>query len=200
MARLQVAGALDAGTRGKLDRLLGRVRDPAVLEQLEAAVPQDVVISHDGQLLFAYAASEAELAAARNAIEGVLQRDGLQASICVSHWDSQRDAWRQTDPPPSAEQTRSEQAAEREAEEVQTRTLVASSGKLVRSDFEQTMLDWAAKLGLECTIIEHPHLLTTQVGFTVTGPKRKLDEFSEGLKAEGTATMRADGILMLSPL
>jgi len=200
MARLQVAGALDAGTRGKLDRLLGRVRNPAVLEQLEAAVPQDVVISHDGQLLFAYAASEAELAAARNAIEGVLQRDGLQASICVSHWDSQRDAWRQTDPPPSAEQTRSEQAAEREAEEVQTRTLVASSGKLVRSDFEQTMLDWAAKLGLECTIIEHPHLLTTQVGFTVTGPKRKLDEFSEGLKAEGTATMRADGILMLSPL
>ncbi len=203
MARLDAAGAhgpLDAGTRGRLEHLLGRVRDPAVLEHLKAAVAHEVVITHDGQLLFAYAPTEAALAAARAAIEGVLQQDGITASISVSHWDEQRDAWRQIDPPPSAEETEAEQAVEREGEEIQTRTLVASSGNLVRSDFEQSMLDWAAKLGVQCTLIEHPHLLTTQVGFTITGPKRKLDEFSAGLKAEGTATMRADGILMLSPL
>ncbi len=56
------------------------------------------------------------------------------------------------------------------------------------------------KLGLECNIIEHPHLLTTQVGFTVTGPKRRIDEFVQGLNAEGRATVRAETGVMLSPL
>jgi hypothetical protein len=62
------------------------------------------------------------------------------------------------------------------------------------------MLDWADKLGLQCQIVEHPHLLTTQVAFTVTGPKRKIDEFSEGLNAEEVATMRTERAVMLSPL
>ena len=62
------------------------------------------------------------------------------------------------------------------------------------------MLDWAAQLGLECKLIEHPHLLTTQVGFTVTGPKRKVDEFSQGLAAEERTTIRTEGVVMLSPL
>ncbi|TMK23663.1 MAG: hypothetical protein E6G62_11300 [Actinobacteria bacterium] len=74
------------------------------------------------------------------------------------------------------------------------------SGKLVRSSFEQSLLGWADKLGLKCTVAEHPHLLTTQVLFTCTGPKHKIDEFARALNAEGTATLRADGILMLNPL
>jgi hypothetical protein len=53
---------------------------------------------------------------------------------------------------------------------------------------------------LECAIIEHPHLLTTQVAFTVTGPKRKIDEFSRGLTAEEWATIRTERTVMLSPL
>ena len=78
--------------------------------------------------------------------------------------------------------------------------MVASAGKLVRDTLEQSMLDWADKLGVGCTIVEHPHLLTTQVGFTITGPRHKLDEFTEGLKAEETATIRAERTLMLDPL
>lgn len=78
--------------------------------------------------------------------------------------------------------------------------MVVSSGKLIRVEFDQTMHDWAEKLGLECEIVEHPHLLTTQVGFTVTGPKRKIDEFAEGLKAEELATMRTERAVMISPL
>jgi hypothetical protein len=83
---------------------------------------------------------------------------------------------------------------------VETRTMVASAGKLIRATFDQSMLDWAERLGLQCELIEHPHLLTTQVAFTVTGPKRKIDEFAEGLKAEELATMRAERGVMLSSL
>lgn len=188
---------LDAeNSRRAVDQLIGRLRGPHQV----AAVPDDVVITHDGRLLFAYASTDASLASARSVIEDALRSDDVKATIRVSHWDDELDTWRQTDPPPTAEQRQAEDAAERDADAVETRTMVASAGKWVRASFEQTMLDWAAKLGLECTIIEHPHLLTTQVGFTVTGPKRKIDEFSRGLKAEGAVTIRAERTVMLSPL
>jgi hypothetical protein len=120
--------------------------------------------------------------------------------VRVSHWDDELDVWRQTDPPPEGQVRRAEDAVERDAETVETRTLVASAGKLIRSEFEQTMRDWAQRLGLQCQIVEHPHLLTTQVAFTVTGPRRKIDEFVQGLRAEGLATMRTETAVMLSPL
>jgi hypothetical protein len=186
--------------RGALDRLLGRFRGPDVVEELQAALPHDVVITHDGKLLFAYADSEDAIRTARRLIEDVLERDAVNAKIVVSHWDEDRDEWRQVDPPPTTEQTQREEAAERDADVVETRTLVASAGRLVRSSFEQSLLQWADGLGLKCTIVEHPHLLTTQVLFTCTGPRRKIDEFARALKAEGTATLRADGILMLNPI
>ncbi|HWX96096.1 MAG TPA: hypothetical protein VNZ01_04520 [Solirubrobacteraceae bacterium] len=197
----RLTAELDAADRrGALERLRGRVRAPDVVEDVEAALPHDVVVTHDGKLLFAYASSEDEIRVARGLIEQVLQRDGIEAKIALSHWDEDRDEWRQVDPPLTAEETRSEEAAELDAEVLETRTLVASAGKLVRSSFEQSLLDWADKLGLTCTIVEHPHLLTTQVLFTCTGPRRRIDEFSRALNAEGTATLRADGILMLNPL
>lgn len=193
---------LDAvkNTRGALDRLLGRVRGADVVGEVGAAVGHDVVITHDGALLFAYAASEAALTAARGAIEGVLRQDDVKADISVSHWDERLDQWRQTDPPLTGEAERAERAAERDAEKVETRTMVATTGKMIRPEVEQTMLDWVGKLGLECKIVEHPHLLESQVGFTVTGPKRKIDEFARGLKAEELATMRTERMVMLSPL
>ncbi len=192
---------LDAvDTRGTLDHLLGRLRGPDVVREVGAAVPHDVVITHDGKLMFAYAETESVLTAARAAIEGVLRRDGIKASIWVSHWDEQLDEWRQTDPPLTSDEKRIDEAAERDAEALETRTMVASAGKLIRASFDQTMLDWAEKLGLQCKIIEHPHLLTSQVAFTVTGPRRKINEFAQGLKAEEVATMRTERAVMLSPL
>jgi hypothetical protein len=186
--------------RSALDHLIGRVRGPDVVEEVGAAAPRDVVITHDGKLLFAYAETEAALVSTRSAIEGVLQRDGVTATILLSHWDEEFDEWHQTDPPLAGQEKRLEDANQRDAEAVETRTMVASTGKLIRGEFEQTMLNWANKLGVQCTMIEHPHLLTTQVGFTVTGPKRKIDEFAQGLKAEGSATMRTERAVMLSPL
>jgi hypothetical protein len=190
--------AVDTG--GALHRLVGRTRSPEVVKEIEATVPHDVVITHDGKLLFAYAASEAGLIAARSAVESVLRHDGIKASLRVSHWDDELDRWRQTDPPATAQEKLSEETADREADAIETRTVVATSGKVVRSDFERSMSEWADKLGLECKIVEHPHLLTTQVVFTVTGPRRKIDEFSQGLVAEGWAFIRADDAVMLSPL
>jgi hypothetical protein len=195
---------LDVPDTGRaLHGLLGRLRGPDgpdVVKEVEATVPPDVVVTHDGSLLFAYAADEDTLAAARKAIEGVLQRDGVKASVRVSHWDDELDRWQQTDPPPTPEERAAEEAAERAADEIETRTLVANSGKLIRAEFEQSMTDWAARLGLECKIIEHPHLLSTQVAFTVTGPKGKIDEFSRGLVAEGWAMVRSETTVMISPL
>jgi hypothetical protein len=72
---------------------------------------------------------------------------------------------------------------------------------MVRAEFEQTMRECADRLGLEYNLIEqHPHLLTLQVGFTVTGPKRKVDEFAQALDAEGWAYVRTETRVMASPL
>lgn len=197
----RLTAELDAADRrGALDRMLSRLRGPDVVEEIEAELPHDVVISHDGNLLFSYAASEDAIRAARGAIERVLERDGIAARIVLSHWDEDREEWRQVDPPPSAEELRSEQEAQLDDDAVETRTLVASAGKLVRASFEQSLLDWAKRLGLEVNITEHPHLLTTQVLFTATGPKRKIDEFARALKAEGATMLRSDATLMLNPL
>jgi hypothetical protein len=197
--RLQIE--LDAADTGAaLHKLLARLRGRDVVGDIEAKVAHDAVITHDGNRLFAYAADEATLSETRRAIEEVLQDQAIRASVRVSHWDDEIDAWRQTDPPPAGEQKRAEDAAERSAETIETRTLVASAGNLIRSEFEQTMRELAGRLGLKCNVVEHPHLLTTQVAFTVTGPRRKIDEFVQGLRAEGWSTIRTEAAVMLSPL
>jgi hypothetical protein len=187
-------------TRGALDHLLARVRAPDVVSDVGAVVPHDVAITHDGKLLFAYAASEPALAAARSAIESVLRKDGANANISVSHWDEDLGEWRQTDPPLSGEAKQIDDAARRAAEALETRTMVASSGRQIRAEFEQIMLNWARELDLKYEVIEHPHLLTTQVAFTVTGPRHKIDEFAKGLRAEELASIRTEQAVMLSPL
>jgi hypothetical protein len=186
--------------RSALDHVIGRVREPEVIKEVGEAVPHDVMITHDGNLLFAYAATNAALTSARGAIEAVLRRDGIKASVYVSHWDEGLDRWLQVDPPLGEEEMRIEESAVRDAEAIETRTMVVSTGKLVRGEVEQTMLGWAEKLGLECELIEHPHLLTSQIAFTVTGPKRRIAEFAAGLKAEELATMRTEREVILSPL
>jgi hypothetical protein len=197
--RLQVE--LDVqDTARSLHDLVGRFRGPRIEQRISASVPHGVVITHDGRLLYAYATDEATLQAARSAIEDALRGDGVRASVRVSHWDDGIDEWRQTDPPLAANAKRAADETEHNAETVETRMLVASSGKMVRAELEQSMLGWADELGIECKIVEHPHLLTTQVGFTVTGRKRKIDEFSQGLAAEEYATTRTERAVMLSPL
>src|SRR5207248_3222318 len=95
--------------RTALDHLLERVRGPDVVEEVGEAVPHDVAITHDGTLLFAYAASESALTAARRAIEATLRRDGVHADVSVSHWDERFDEWLQVDPPLTGAAKRTEE-------------------------------------------------------------------------------------------
>lgn len=203
-ATLDVARPGDA-PRGLIGLLRGResAQDRAsaeVDEQAEKLVACDVAITHDGDLLFAYAPDAGTLASAREAIEGVLARERIEASITVSQWDAKLDSWRQTDPPPSPEEIESERAATSDAHAIETRTLVVSVGKMIRAEFEQSIDAWAGELGVECKLTEHPHLLRTQVAFTVTGSTRKLDEFARGLRAEENTTLENARMLQLGPL
>lgn len=189
-----------SGGRAALDRLLASGRGETRSE-VQPEVPSDVAITHDGNhRLFAYAANREEITATRAAIETVARRDGVNATSDVSHWDQDVDAWVQVDPPLTGTAQQEHAAAVRDSERQESRTMVASSGRMVRAEVEQTMREWADKLGLQCEIIEHPHLLTTQLAFTVTGPNRKVDEFAEGLRAEELATMRTERRVMMSPL
>jgi hypothetical protein len=180
--------------------IVERFSDRRAMRALRAGVPDDVVGTHDGDQLFAYAASEALITSARQAIEQTLSHDGVAATVRISQWDGDLDDWLQTDPAPSADQQLARAAAVRDADSIETRTVVASAGKLIRAEFEQSLSEWATRLGVQCEVIEHPHLLSTQVGFTVTGPKRKVEEFVQGVRAEELASIRTERDVIVSQI
>lgn len=190
--------------RATLHELVGATRKHDLLSgvqaRAESVAPHQVAITHDGDSLFAYAADVAVLATARRAVEGVVSQAGLSAAFTVSRWDADVARWEQTDPPPTADQARAERATRREDATPETRTLIASAGRLIRREFEQSLVEYAQQLGVECEIAEHPHLLTTQVAFTIKGPRRKLDEFASGLEQEERQTIRNEQTLVLGPL
>ena len=73
-------------------------------------------------------------------------------------------------------------------------------GRWVREEFEQSIGSWAEQLGVSYEIVEHPHLLSSQVAFKVTGRRDKLDELAAAMNAEERATIRTETIVMASPL
>ena len=182
-------------SEGALDDVVSQVRRQDV-DAADWPLPSDVVVTHDGNTLYAYAAVEASIKAAKQEV-GALPH---QATIIISHWDEQLDEWVQVDPPLTGQADKREQTGERAAEQVETRTMVASAGKQVRGEIEEVMHEVAANLHLQLSVTEHRHLLTCQVLFEVTGPRRKLDEFASGLNAYELATMRTERAVMMSPL
>lgn len=189
----RLVGELTGGERQTtLHAFVERLRDPEVVREVRAAVADEVVITHDGNRMFAYAAGRFAIEQARAAIEEVLASDGLQARLALSHYSAESDEWVDPDAPPPP--------ADAAVPPSETRTLVATVGKMIREEFEESMRAWADKLGLRCEIHEHPHLLSSQVAFTITGPSRKLDEFASGLSAEERQTIRTEQIVMASPL
>ncbi len=180
---------------GALDDAVAKVRRPDV-DAADWPLPADVVVTHDGNTLFAYAASEASITAARREVEALPH----QSSILVSHWDGSLGEWIQVDPPLSGEPETREQIRREDDAKIETRTLVATAGRQVRAEIEVVMHETAANLHLQLSVTEHRHLLTCQVLFEVTGPKGKIDEFAEGLHAYEMATMRTERMVMMSPL
>ncbi|HUA12379.1 MAG TPA: hypothetical protein VMA83_10270 [Solirubrobacteraceae bacterium] len=182
-----------------MDRLVHHGESPEFDEET-AAIGEDIVATHDGARIFLYAASRDPLERARTTVAGRLEAKGIGATSTVSLWDEAADDWRQVDPPLAASETERLEAADRTASERETRTVVASIGELIRPEFEQTMLDAAARLGVECEIVEHRHLMTTQVGFKVSGPRFAVEEFARELHAATRSTVRCEGVLLASPL
>ncbi len=179
----------------------GRLRDAHHLErELEPLVGDDVVLSHDDDTLFAYASTQAAVDEVRRAIEQQLESDGASATVVISHWDDDLGAvgdWHRVYPPETAAELAHEEktelaeriAAQERAARIETRTVVISSGRWVRGWFEGTVADEAREAGVELSIVEHPHLLTTQIAFTLTGPAGKLDDVIADLKLRaGTVT------------
>lgn len=194
---------LDLDESTDLDGLLGRVRNhPDDLEgEARAALSDDVVLTHDGDTFFAYAVNERAIDEAREAIESVLGNERRGGAIRVSHWDEGLRAWRQVDPPltpAQEEQLQKAKAAEEGGqataldEKSETRNVMCVIGKLIRKSFERQMIAFAQEIGLQCAIVEHPHLLSTQVAFNVTGPSSSVNQFDRYLKSEARATIRLD--------
>jgi hypothetical protein len=186
---------LDLEQPANLERLLEDVRDDPFEQDARASLGDDVVLTHDGGRFFAYAMTDDALMRAREAIESVLRHDGRTGTLRLSHWDGS--IWQQTDPPlSSVEAQQQEQEAEAQRREAQgpsvTRTVACVTGKLIRKSFEQQMLNLANDLGLACEMVEHPHLLSTQVAFNLTGPASDIEEFARYLRSEARATVVVD--------
>jgi hypothetical protein len=193
---------LDLDEPVDLDGLVDRVRGGSHEFEHDArsTLSDDVVLTHDGSRFFAYAPSETSLDDARRAIESVLRHENRTATIRVSHWDDGLRTWHQIDPPLTAAEEQEEQGLAEEhmrqasagAAKPETRTVVSITGKLVRKSFEHQMLEYAKSLGLECVIVEHPHLLSTQVAFRVTGATRDVEQFIGYVNVEARAGTRMD--------
>jgi hypothetical protein len=189
---------LDLEEPGDLERLIGEVRGTDRFERDErASLGGDVVLTHDGSRFFAYAMSEQALQRARDATQPILHQQGLKGTIRLSHWDEDRREWRQTDPPlpefpPEPEQTAPRWADSGSASRQETRAIACTFGRLTRKPFEQQMVNYARELGLRCEIVEHPHLLSTQVAFNLTGSQSKIEAFAQYLRSEARATTRLD--------
>jgi len=179
---------------GLLDRVLDRTRGEygKTAEEARAGAAEGVAIPHDGHRLFAYAGSQAALTSAREGIAAACAHHGLTATYLVSHWDDDLDRWRQVDPPETTEQAERTRAQDLEDETLETQTVICSAGGTVRASLEQGMRKYADELGLECEVIEHPHLLQTQVAFKVTGPRRRIAEFRAALERDSWKSIRAD--------
>lgn len=183
--------------------LHARLRDARGFEhELKPLISPDVVLSYDEETLFAYANTREAVTQARRAIEHQLESDGLSARLRVDHWDDELGDvgdWDQVEPPPD-QAHRAHEAAERaehtaheaDAARVETRTVAITSGRMVRSWFEKTVADEARELGVELSIVEHPHLLTTQIAFTLTGPTRMVDTVVSDLEERAGAVTRLE--------
>jgi hypothetical protein len=181
--------------------LHGRLRDAHHFErELEPLVDPDVVLSCDEDTLFAYANTEAALAEVRRAVEHQLESEGASGKITVSHWDEDLGDvgdWHRVEPAEGSselavedEERREHAVDEERAERVVTRTYAVTSGRLVRDYFEQTAADDAREAGVELSFTEHPHLLTTQIAFTLTGPSAEVDSVIANMKARAGAMTR----------
>lgn len=178
--------------QAELDVASGDDALDAIVKDVDRLDGEGSLVTHDGATLFAYASTQEGLATAHGAIDEALARAGAGATVVISHWDDRIGDWLQVDPPLEGAAQADVEAIVHDAEQEETRTLVATAGRFAKDSVETAMQRSAAELGLTLTTVEHHHLLTTQLAFTVTGPRGRIDQFAAGLQAEGLAMVRAE--------
>ena len=157
-----------------------RLRGAGRLEhEVEPAVADDVVLSHDDDTVFAYASTSDAIEEVRRAVEQQLSQGDVRATVHVDHWDDGSSSWLAPGAAPAAPAAPTQDA-------VVTRTYAETSGKLVRNWFETVIADEARERGVALSIVEHPHLLTTQIAFTLTGPASAVDAVIGTIRARAT--------------
>jgi hypothetical protein len=180
--------------------LSARLREARHFErELEPLIGHDVVLSSDDEKLFAYANTKEAVEETRRALEHQLASEERNAVISISHWDDHDFEWLQVDPPPEPQELEHEQEQEQEHDaelareaRVVTRSVAITSGKMARNWFETTVADEARELGVELSIVEHPHLLKTQIVFTLTGPAGKVEEVIADMQDRAGAATRLE--------
>jgi len=172
--RVELDGATGVGDL--LDRLRGG-REEVLGSEIGGSLPFGVVLTRNGDVLFAYASTRSGVDGARRAIEPVARGAGFSADLRVSHWDSHVKAWRQVDPPLSGEERELDEVLAREATRHETRELSYLVRRLDRARVESLILDFAQRRGLDCTVEDKRRLLSIHLTFSVSGPASMLDEF-----------------------
>jgi hypothetical protein len=128
--RLRAAFDDAKGVGDVLERL--RRHEPVLGSEVGGLLPLGVVLSRDGDVLFAYASTRSGINSAQRAIERVTHAAGLSAEVRVSHWDGQVRAWRQVNPPLAGPEHERDDPREREAMREETRELSCLVGRLDR--------------------------------------------------------------------
>jgi hypothetical protein len=99
----------DKGTAGKL---ADAIRSAELEHELSLDSGREVIISHEGETLFLYAADREQLDKAQAAVRKYVDAKGWQAKLELRHWHPTAEDWE--DPDAAEPTTEAEQAAEHE--------------------------------------------------------------------------------------
>src|SRR5947209_5299389 len=97
----RLTGELGAAEGGHLHGLVARRREAHAAGDAAAAAGPDVVVTHDGSRLFAYAPTRAAIEDARSKLEQALAGDGLSVTLSLSVWSEDLEEWIDPDAPPA---------------------------------------------------------------------------------------------------
>lgn len=70
-----------------------RLRSLDLDDDARARLGGDVIVTRDGSRMFLYAASEAAAGEASKVVEELIQAEGLEGDVSITHWDSGDHAW-----------------------------------------------------------------------------------------------------------
>jgi hypothetical protein len=90
---------LDVEDHDALHRAIDRLRERGVAREARHRLGEDVVISVDGERIFAYAQTQQAAQEAARVLVELAQDHHLNAHYTIAHWDSGAERWEPADAP-----------------------------------------------------------------------------------------------------